>query len=69
MLHKALAWALAPVSQGGRMKKPSIKKITLHRETLRDLQAGSLEKVVAGKLTDFVTCYITCLRTCQGCTV
>jgi hypothetical protein len=51
------------------MKKQSLRKITLHRETLRDLQTGSLEKVAAGKLTDFVTCYVTCLRTCQGCTV
>ena len=56
-------------NKGNVMKKQSVKKITLHRETLRDLQTGSLEKVAAGKLTDFVTCYITCLRTCQGCTV
>jgi hypothetical protein len=57
------------MSKEDAMKKQSIKKITLHRETLRDLQTGSLEKVAAGALTDFVTCYITCLRTCRRCTV
>lgn len=50
------------------MKKQPAKKMTLHRETLADLDPARLE-AAGGRLTDFVTCYITCVRTCQGCTV
>jgi hypothetical protein len=50
------------------MKKKPIQKLTLSRETLLHLESGDLEKAAAGRLTDFVTCYITCLRTCR-CTV
>jgi modification target Cys-rich repeat protein len=51
------------------MKKKTPQKMTLRRETLRQLDRAALEAAEGGKLTDFVTCYITCLRTCQGCTV
>jgi len=51
------------------MKKQPLQKIKLHRETLLRLEHGDLAQAAAGRLTDFVTCYITCLRTCQGCTV
>jgi len=68
--------AVRPIPRGSvqtakedAMKKKPILKITLNRETLLRLEHGDLERAAAGRLTDFVTCYVTCLRTCQGCTV
>jgi hypothetical protein len=45
------------------MKKRS-KKLSLHRETLRDLNADHLTHALGGALTDEDTCPATCAGTC-----
>jgi hypothetical protein len=43
------------------MKKTSLKKLTLRRETIRSLREAALEGVAGGKGPTAIDCSVTCL--------
>ena len=45
-----------------------VKRLTLHRETLRDLTPGTLEQVAGGIVTQACPCTKTC-DSCSPCTL
>lgn len=52
------------------MRKKS-RKLSLHRETLRNLQASDLRRVAGGETNEILTtcaCTDTCNTDCGGCT-
>jgi len=42
------------------MKKTTQKKLTLNRETVKNLESGKLIEIAGGGLTHFTDCYTIC---------
>lgn len=53
------------------MKKKSLKKLTLNRESLRVLDSGKLQDVVGGTVgitgCNTCSCALSCIGTCMTC--
>ena len=48
------------------MKKMSLKKLTLRRETIRSLREPALRDVAGGKGPTAIDCSVTCLQAHNG---
>jgi hypothetical protein len=44
--------------------RKKIQKLTLSKETLRDLETGQLKEVEGGAATRIFSCFDSCQRTC-----